>query len=227
MSESSEKNDYIFAVLELDLEAQGRVLLQGDKDFLILGKLNSRLEFTHDQSLAFTLSGYQGVVEMNNKMGNIPKRVIKENNNVQDTIEEVPGIRSLILTNIMTAHMPYKYFCVIQVGIQTRCLIYFYFEKIKDKKLNDRKNEIIKQLIRNNKNTYLKDNFLRIVGDKEIKIAELKREISELQRKIRLISDFYPDITGSSSGGSKKSKKNTRRKRKAKKTRKAKRTNKK
>ena len=228
MSESSEEKVYTFAVLELDLGAHREALLQRKSDFLILGKLNSRLEFTHDQSLKLTLShsGLQNIVEMNNKMGNIPKRVIQENNDVEDTIEEVPGIRSLILTNIMTGHVPYSFFYVIQYGKVKRCLMYFYFEQ----RLNSMFNEIVKKMIRKGKDANLKDNYLRIVGNKQIKIAELQEEISKLKIKIEIIREFYPNIPIPSSGGSKKSKKkskkkkNTQRKSKAKKTR---RTNKK
>ena len=216
MSEWTQKNVYPFAVLELNLNLHSKPLLQEDEDFLILGKLNNEKEFTHDEALKTKLSelDLNNVIEMNNKMGNIPK--VK--NYVTNKIEivgdpESDGIKSLILLDGRSGHNHYRFFYVIQVGIQTRCLIYFYYPKN------------VPAL--SNINTFIdyriKD-FKTILGNKQIEIAKLQSEISELQGKIELIKEFYPNI---SSGGSKKSKKNTRRKRKAKKTRKAKRTNKK
>ena len=188
MSEST----HTFAVFEVDLNLHRKDLLQGkDKDFLILGKLNNRKEFTHDETLKETLSSFHGVVEMNNKMGDI----LKEDKDVDYTIVQVKDglITSFIVDDKRISHGCCKYFYVIQVAIEKRCLVYFYYPN--SALLSD-----IKQFIK-----YQIEGFKTILGNKQKKIDLLERKKHELvikiDEKIKLIRKFYPNI---SSGGSKK-----------------------
>jgi len=211
---------YKFGVLEFDLNEHNETLLQREETFLNLGTLNDEFNFTHDPDLAEILSSYQSVLKMNNLMGNIPKQ-LESGSNLVDTIIETEDkqVQTLILTNKELTHAGYSYFFAIQKGRVKRNLMYFYYED-KDKPGKELWKQYIVSAIKKNITKFLEKQFKDLVKDKDKKVSEYKN-------KIELIQTFYPLVHLDTTGGAKKSKKNTRRKRRTRKTKKGRRTNKK